>query len=82
MDRLNRSYLAGIRSVDKAIELGIAIKSLFAPKRLSDNIAYTIRKRATKFLDGSNEERCKTEKFMKDDYNYALSQCLQSILHK
>lgn len=68
LDRLNRSYLAGIRSVDKAIELGIALESLYAPDKLSEGIAFAVRIRAARFLGGSLEERSRTGKTLRDVY--------------
>jgi hypothetical protein len=69
LDRLNRSYLAGMRSLDKAIELGIALESLYAPTKLSEGIAYAVRTRAARFLGGSLEERHRTVKLLKDVYD-------------
>ena len=69
LDRLNRSYLAGMRSVDKAIELGIAIESLYAPAKLSEGIAFAVRTRAARFLGGSVEERRGTVTTLRDVYD-------------
>lgn len=69
LDRLNRSYLAGMRSVDKAIELGIALESLYAPTKLSEGIAYAVRTRAARFLGGTFEERRSTVKLLTDVYD-------------
>lgn len=69
LDRLNRSYLADIRSVDKAIELGIALESLYAPAKLSEGIAFAVRTRAARFLGGSLEERRRTAKTLRDVYD-------------
>ena len=69
LDRLNRSYLAGIRSVDKAIELGIALESLYAPAKLSEGIAFAVRTRAARFLGGSLEERRRTATTLRDVYD-------------
>lgn len=69
LDRLNRSYLAGIRSVDKAIELGIALESLYAPTKLSEGIAFAVRTRAARFLGGSLEERRRTVTTLRDVYD-------------
>ena len=68
LDRLNRSYLAGLNSVNKAIELGVAIESLYAPTKLSDSISFAVRTRAARFLGGSLEERRATVKTLKDVY--------------
>lgn len=69
LDRLNRSYLAGMRSVDKAIELGIALESLYAPTKLSEGIAFAVRTRAARFLGGTLEERHGTVKTLRDVYD-------------
>ena len=69
LDRLNRSYLAGSNSVNKAIELGIAIESLYAPTKLSEGIAFAVRTRAARFLGGSLEDRQETVKTLKDVYD-------------
>jgi Apea-like HEPN len=69
LDRLNRSYLAGMRSVDKAIELGIALESLYAPTKLNEGIAFAVRTRAARFLGGSFEERQETVKTLRDVYD-------------
>jgi hypothetical protein len=69
LDRLNRSYLAGMRSVDKAIELGITLESLYAPAKLSEGIAFAVRTRAARFLGGSLEERRGTVTTLRDVYD-------------
>jgi len=69
LDRLNRSYLAGMRSVDKAIELGIALESLYAPAKLSEGIAFAVRTRAARFLGGSPDERRKIARTLRDVYD-------------
>jgi len=70
IERLNRSHLSGLlRSVDAAIELGIALESLYAPTKLTDGISYTVRTRAARFLGGSIEERQGTAKTLKDVYD-------------
>lgn len=69
LDRLNRSYLAGLRSVDKAIEIGIALESLYAPTKLSEGIAFAVRTRAARFLGGSLEERRGTVTTLRDVYD-------------
>lgn len=69
IDRLNKSYVVGVRSVDAAIELGIALESLYAPTKLSGEIAYTIRTRAARFLGGTREEREETAKSLKQVYD-------------
>ena len=69
LDRLNRSYLAGMRNVDKAIELGIALESLYAPAKLSDGIAFAVRTRAARFLGGSPDERRRTARTLRDVYD-------------
>lgn len=69
LDRLQRSLLKGIRSVDAAIELGVALESLYAPKKLDKSIAYTIRTRAGKFLGSSPSERTSITATVKDVYD-------------
>jgi hypothetical protein len=69
IDRLNRSHVVGFRSVDAAIELGIALESLYAPAKLSGEIAYTVRTRAARFLGGTNGERQETAKTLKHVYD-------------
>lgn len=68
MDRLNRSYLTGMRHVDKAIELGIAFESLYSPIKLTENITSTVCKRAEKFLGGTRKERRKINNTFRDIY--------------
>jgi Apea-like HEPN len=68
LDRLNRSYLVG-DNVGKAIELGIALESLYAPMKLSEGIANAIRVRAARFLGGSFGERQKIVEILKDVYD-------------
>lgn len=69
VDRLNRSYLAGLRSVEKAIELGVALESLYAPAKLSEGIAFAVRARAARFLGGPLDARRKTAATLKDVYD-------------
>ncbi|MGQ0593268.1 MAG: hypothetical protein ACT4QB_11655 [Gammaproteobacteria bacterium] len=69
LDRLNRSYCAAMRSVDKAIELGIALESLYAPAKVSDGIAFAIRTRAARFLGGALEVRRGTVTTLRDVYD-------------
>jgi hypothetical protein len=69
LDRLNRSVLAGMRSVDKAIELGIALESLYSPTKLSEGIAFVVRTRAARFLGGSLEERGRSATTLRDVYD-------------
>lgn len=69
MDRLNRSLLAGIRFVDAAIELGIALESLYAPRKLAEATAYAVRTRAARFLGGTEEQRRATLEQVKDVYD-------------
>lgn len=69
LDRLNRSYLCGIRSVDSAIELGIAIESLYAPSKLAEGIGFAVRTRAARFLGGSAQERRATSATVRDVYD-------------
>jgi Apea-like HEPN len=69
LDRLNRSYLAGMLTVEKAIELGIALESLYAPAKLSEGIAFAVRSRAARFLGGSPDDRRETFSILKDVYD-------------
>lgn len=69
LDRLNGSYLARMRSVDVAIELGIALESLYAPSKLNEGIGFAVRTRAARFLGGSLEERNGVVKRLKDVYD-------------
>lgn len=69
IDRLNRSYLAGSHSINKAIELGVALESLFAPAKLSEGIAFAVRTRAARFLGGTLENRRITAFTLKDVYD-------------
>jgi len=69
LDRLNRSYLASLRSVDMAIELGIALESIYAPTKLSEGIALAVRTRAARFLGGSLDDRKATVIALKDVYD-------------
>jgi Apea-like HEPN len=67
LDRLNRSYLATLNT-DKAIELGIALESLYAPTKLSRGIERTLQTRAARFLGGSLDEQHETAKKVKKVY--------------
>lgn len=69
LDRLNRSYLADLRSVNKAIEIGIALESLYAPTKLSEGIAFAVRTRAARFLGGSLAERRGIVATLRDVYD-------------
>jgi len=69
LDRLNRSYLAGLNSVEKAIELGVALESLYAPAKLSEGIGFAVRTRAARFLGGPLDVRRKTANILKDVYD-------------
>ena len=75
MDRLNRSHLAGIRSVDKAIELGVAIESLFSPAKLSEGIAFAVRTRAVRFLGGTLDARPQNCGYSQRRLRFAVSRC-------
>jgi hypothetical protein len=68
MDRLNRTYRKGMKSVDSAIDLGIALESVYAPAKLSEGIGRAIRTRAARFLGGSLDERRQTDRAVKDLY--------------
>jgi len=69
IDRLNRSFLAGLRFVDQAIELGVALESLYAPVKLPKRIACTVSKRAAHFLGGPPDVRCETAAILRDVYD-------------
>jgi Apea-like HEPN len=69
LDRLNRSYLANTNSVNLAIELGIALESLYAPTKLSEGIAFAVRTRAARFLGGTSGERQQTIKTLREVYD-------------
>lgn len=69
VDRLNRSYLAGLRSIEKAIELGVALESLYAPAKLSEGIAFAVRTRAARFLGGPLDARRKTAVTLRGVYD-------------
>jgi Apea-like HEPN len=69
LDRLQLSILKRIRSVDAAIELGVALESLYAPNKLSEGISYTIRTRAARFLESSLEGRKRISATIKDIYD-------------
>jgi hypothetical protein len=57
MDRLNNSLLAGIRFVDAAIEVGIALESLFGPIPKNSQITATLRRRLSEFLGSAATEK-------------------------
>ena len=59
IDRLSNSRLAGLAFVDRAIELGISLESVFAPTKLGEGIGRTIRGRAAVFVGSTPEERRK-----------------------
>ena len=69
MDRLNRSYLAGMRSVDVAIELGIALEATYAPDHVKSEISSTIRTRAARFFGGNEAARRATRDYVKNVYD-------------
>ena len=69
LDRLNRSLLSWPRSVDAAIDLGIALESLYAPRKMSEATAYAVRTRAAKFLGGTADERHATLEQIRDVYD-------------
>ncbi len=69
LERLNRSYLARHSPVDAAIDLGIALESLFAPAKLSEGISFAVRTRAARFLGGSIATRNETSRALKDAYD-------------
>jgi hypothetical protein len=68
LDRLNRSIIAGPSGVERAIELGISIESLYAPSKLAEGIGYAIKTRAAKFLGGSINERHQIAAVLRDLY--------------
>ncbi|MGL4576433.1 MAG: hypothetical protein ACRCV9_16735 [Burkholderiaceae bacterium] len=57
LDRLNSSVLKGFRTVDAAIELGIALESLYGPIAENEKIAKTIRNRAKAALGTSAKHK-------------------------
>jgi hypothetical protein len=69
LDRLNRSHVVAMRSVDCAIELGVALEALFAPSKLSEGIGFAVRTRAARFLGGTFEERRTTLETVRDLYD-------------
>jgi hypothetical protein len=69
LDRLNRSYLAGIRSVDAATDLGIALESLFAPTRIWKKLDLRLAKRAAVLLGSDDDERKRIEQAILDAYD-------------
>jgi Apea-like HEPN len=69
LNRLNQSYLAYPTPVNMAIELGIALESLYAPTKLSEGIGFAVRTRAARFLGGSIEERKILVKTLRDVYD-------------
>lgn len=68
IDRLNLSFFAGIRFVDAAIELGIAIEVIYVPTKASEGISALVRTRAARFLGGTTEERKQRVSLLKDVY--------------
>jgi len=73
LDRLNRAALAGFRAVDRAIELGIALESLYAPDRPEGSITFALRMRAARFLGGSLAARRETFKIVNEAYRLRSS---------
>jgi Apea-like HEPN len=69
MDRLNKSVLEGIRFVDAAIELGVALESFYVPSKSSDSLTHLVRTRAAKFLGGDTATRHKTADLLNDVYD-------------
>ena len=59
LDRFNLACATN-HPVDRAIELGIALECVFAPKKLSEGISAMVRVRAARFLGGNADERRKT----------------------
>jgi hypothetical protein len=75
LDRLNRSYLAGMRHIDKAIELGIAFESLYSPIKLTENITSTVCNRAEKFLGGNTQRTPKNKQYIPRYLRFAITFC-------
>lgn len=69
LDRLNKSFLSAINPVASAIELGIALESLFVPGKPPGGISYAIRTRAANWLGGSPEKCEQTMATLKDVYD-------------
>jgi Apea-like HEPN len=69
IDRLNSSILAGTGFVDAAIELGIALESLFAPTKLSEGIGFAVRNRAARFMGSDLEARKSTVRLVANLYD-------------
>lgn len=69
LDRLNNSILAGTKSVDAAIDLGIALESLYIPMGLDAHIAKVLRDRASNFLAGPGKERKRIRNIVADTYD-------------
>lgn len=58
-DRLNASRCAGINTVDAAIDLGIALESLYGPFSDKTSIGHLLRTRVSAALGGSARQRRK-----------------------
>ncbi|MFM9880610.1 MAG: hypothetical protein ACKVOO_09415 [Burkholderiaceae bacterium] len=69
LDRLNKSFLSAFDQVASAIELGIALESMFAPVKLSEGISYAIRTRAAKWLGGTLDQRKQIMEALKNVYD-------------
>lgn len=76
-ERLNQAKRRA-RLVDKAIDLGIALESLFLQENTSDQFALTFRLRAAWLLGNTNEED------RKENYNLfrLLYECRSKAVHK
>jgi hypothetical protein len=68
LDRLNKSRLNKYKPVDSAIDLGIALESLYAPIKLDRKISLTIRERGAKWLGGRPEQCEQTKTVLKSVY--------------
>ena len=69
LDRLNQASLAGMDFVTAAIEIGIALESLYVPSKLSEGIGYALRIRAARHTAGNSVARRATAKLVKDLYD-------------
>jgi Apea-like HEPN len=68
LDRLNASLLKGFVAVDAAIDLGIALESLFSPSKQENGIGAGIRSRAARFLGGTIKQRTEVANLVRDIY--------------
>ena len=69
MDRLNESLCAGFNGVEAAIDLGIALESLYGPFSENASIGPELRRRVNQVLGGSSKERGRLGKKVTDAYD-------------